>query len=180
MIIALTQREFEIKGWKYDCHQQDWYKFLEGHELTVIPNQGIFDFSKPDLLILSGGNNSTNREDVERLAVEAFTADQRPIFGVCHGAFALNKFFGGSNTTIEGHQGPDHSVTLEGKEVTVNSYHQGCIGRLADCFQPLARDEMGNVEAFRHVSLPIWGVVWHPERMPSPVLPTDLEELLND
>ena len=179
MKIAITQREFEIKGFKYDCHSQDWYRFFKRHELQFIPNRGPFNFFKPDLLILSGGNNSTNREEVERLAVEMFVISQKPIVGICHGAFALNKFFGGLNGTIEGHQDVNHSVTLEGEETIVNSYHQNCIEALADCFLPIARDEHGNVEAFKHHTLSMWGLVWHPERMDDPILPRELKDLLN-
>ena len=179
MNIAITQREFDIQGWKYDCLQQDWYQFLKGHEIYSIPNTGTFDYSKMDCLILSGGNTSTNRESVERLAVNMFMISHLPIIGICHGAFALNRFLGGTNDSVEGHQGTEHGITMEFKKHLVNSYHSARIAELAEPLVPVAIDHEGSVEAFRHESLPIYGMVWHPERMVKPVLPTDLEAFLN-
>jgi N5-(cytidine 5'-diphosphoramidyl)-L-glutamine hydrolase len=182
MNIAITQREFDIRGWKYDCLQQDWYQFLKGHEIYSIPNTGTSDFTNIDCLILSGGSNSTNRESVERMAVEMFMLSKKPIIGICHGAFALNKFFGGTNGSIKGHQDTEHEIMMVGRGRTrrVNSYHTGSIVELADSFEPMALDLDGNVEAFRHNDLPIYGMVWHPERMRIPIMLDEVEELLRD
>ena len=180
MNIAITQREFDIRGWKYDCVQQDWYGFLKGHNLYCIPNRGAFDFTNMDCLILSGGNNSTNRENVERISVEMFLLADKPIIGVCHGAFALNKFFGGVNGTIRGHQDTEHDVIIvgRGRSHKVNSHHKGSIVKLAHSFIPMAVDPDGNVEAFQHEKLKVYGMVWHPERMTTPVMLDEVEELL--
>lgn len=180
MNIAITQREFDIRGWKYDCLQQDWYQFLKGHDIHSIPNTGIADFANMDCLILSGGNNSTNRENVERIAVEMFLLADKPIIGVCHGAFALNKFFGGVNGTIKGHQDTEHDVIIvgRGRSHKVNSHHKGSIVKLAHSFIPMAVDPDGNVEAFQHEKLKVYGMVWHPERMTTPVMLDEVEELL--
>ncbi|NDB65061.1 MAG: hypothetical protein EB168_05250 [Euryarchaeota archaeon] len=42
-----------------------------------------------------------------------------------------------------------------------------------------AWDKQGHPEAFKHRYQDVWGVLWHPERMDQPVLPTDLQELLD-
>ena len=178
MNIAITQREFDIRGWKYDCLQQDWHHFLKDHDIHSVPNTGTPNFADMDCLILSGGNNSTNRENVERMAVEMFLLAEKPIIGICHGAFALNKFFGGVNGTIKGHQDTDHDVMLEGLMRRVNSHHKSSISRLAHCFEAMALDPDGNVEAFQHKSLAVYGMVWHPERMNTPVMISKVEELL--
>jgi gamma-glutamyl-gamma-aminobutyrate hydrolase PuuD len=34
------------------------------------------------------------------------------------------------------------------------------------------------IEAFKHQALPIYGIVWHPERMDVPVLPEEVAILL--
>jgi gamma-glutamyl-gamma-aminobutyrate hydrolase PuuD len=42
----------------------------------------------------------------------------------------------------------------------------------------LAVDESNNIEAFKHKQYPIYGVVWHPERMEVPILPKQIQEIL--
>lgn len=47
----------------------------------------------------------------------------------------------------------------------VNSCHHQIIGRLGTGLEVLQRAEDGVVEAFRHKTLPVWGIQWHPERL---------------
>jgi putative glutamine amidotransferase len=59
----------------------------------------------------------------------------------------------------------------------VNSYHSGCIFKLGSDLDAFAwADDF--VEGFKHHTLPIWGLVWHPERMERPIIPQDLKDLL--
>lgn len=51
----------------------------------------------------------------------------------------------------------------EQKSYSVNSLHGQGIDRLADSLQADAYAEDGTVEAISHVTLPIFGVQWHPE-----------------
>jgi len=176
MNIAITQRELDIRGWTYDCIQQDWYDFLAHHTLWAVPNKSNFTLAEADCLILSGGNSSPIRDRTESLAVELF--GDKPIIGVCHGAFFLNRFYGGTNGTIEGHQGVDHNIKMESTTYLVNSYHKEKIETLADCLEPIAFDDNGTVEAFKHKELPHWGIVWHPERLATAVLPSEVRRLL--
>ena len=46
-----------------------------------------------------------------------------------------------------------------------NSCHHQIIGRLGTGLEVLQRAEDGVVEAFRHKTLPVWGIQWHPERL---------------
>ena len=180
MIIALTQRELNIRGWKYDCTSQDWFSFLDRHTLKFVPNVKDFDYEGVDCLLLPGGESTPNRDRVENFAINFFLQENKPIIGICHGAFALNKFFGGTNGSIKGHQNTEHEIMMVGRGRTrrVNSYHTGSIVELADSFEPMALDLDGNVEAFRHNDLPIYGMVWHPERMRIPIMLDEVEELL--
>jgi len=179
MNIAITQREINIKGWVYDCIQQDWHDFLRHQTIWAIPNtfMPISKLSQSDCLILSGGNSSPTRDRTESLAVELF--GDKPIIGVCHGAFFLNRLYGGINGSIKGHLGVDHNIKMESTTHLVNSYHTATIETLADCLEPVAIDDDGTVEAFKHKELPQWGIVWHPERMVTPVLPVEVKEILN-
>jgi len=179
MNIALTQREMNIKGWLYDCTSQDWYGFLNKHTLHFVPNTKDFDYTDIDCLLIPGGESTDNRDRIETFAIDLFLKRNKPIIGVCHGAFFLNRFYGGVNTSIEGHQGTNHSIKMEFKTHQVNSYHSASIETLADCLEPIAVDDNGVVEAFKHKELPQWGIVWHPERMETPVLPQAVGELLD-
>ena len=178
MNIAITQREITIRGWTYDCTQQDWFDFLGQHTLWTIPNNAPFNLTEADCLFVSGGTGSERRDRTESMAIQLFA--DKPVVGVCHGAFFMNELFGGTNSTIEGHQGTEHTIEMESKVYQVNSYHTELIETLADCLEPIAWDMDGNVEGFRHKTRPLWGIVWHPERMKTPVLPKAVEELLND
>ena len=121
--------------------------------------------------------NRTNPADQNNLCDWAMR-NGIPILGVCHGAFFLNYAFKGIDAEIVGHRGKDHTVTMEGEEHTVNSYHDICIYELGQDLKPVAWTD-DHVEAFKHKELPIWGIVWHPERMDDPVLPKEIKDLLD-
>ena len=65
------------------------------------------------------------------------------------------------------------------KEYRVNSYHSQYIERLADGFVTVAKDLDGNSEAFKHETLPIYGMIWHPERMDETIVLDEVKKLLN-
>lgn len=62
----------------------------------------------------------------------------------------------------------------------MNSFHNNQIIETGPDLQAIARAEDGGIEAFKHISKPVWGLVWHPERMKDPVLPSDLRRFLYD
>jgi putative glutamine amidotransferase len=178
MKIAVTQREITIRTTVYDCLERGWYNLLDRHEILAVPNDYEFDISSADCLILSGGETTESREFTETYCFAQAVEKNIPVIGVCHGAFVLNRWFNGANVAVAGHDQLDHEIFLEDQWQTVNSYHRIKIGILADKFNVLAVDRDDNVEAFKHKDLPIWGLVWHPERMHAPVLPKELKELL--
>jgi putative glutamine amidotransferase len=130
-----------------------------------------------DCFIISGGETTEAREFTETQCYADAVKKGIPVIGVCHGAFVLNRWHLGSNDVIDGHSGTEHTITMEDNSHTVNSFHKVCIGKLARDFNPIAWTDT-HTEAFKHTELPIWGLVWHPERMTTPVLPNDLKELL--
>jgi len=127
---------------------------------------------------MSGGDCSANREITELHCYRQAVERNIPILGVCHGAFWINRHLGGIVDTISGHDNVDHIVTLEGNEQVVNSYHRVHIKTLADDLIPVAVDQDNNIEAYKHNTKNIWGLVWHPERMVTPVLPSDIKKLI--
>jgi len=118
---------------------------------------------------------------LEQVLLRRFTAGRRPVLGICRGCQAINVFYGGTlHQDIPGHsraEGRDrlHPVTaadgslsrrLFGPWFTVNSAHHQAVDRLGKGLAEEAWAEDGVVEALRHEALPVWGLQWHPERLP--------------
>lgn len=145
-------------------------------------------------IILSGGNNLSpdfvtengtpplglpagltdaypERDRLESFLLAMAKQKQLPALGVCRGMQAANAFFGGKLTKVQDHVRTRHVLIREpgaGIELPteVNSYHELGIRRadLGSGLLPLVCAPDGTVEAFKHEELPIFGVMWHPER----------------
>jgi gamma-glutamyl-gamma-aminobutyrate hydrolase PuuD len=177
--IALTQRVLYHKGRAYDSIEHGWYRYLKNHTLSFIPNRLDQDFEQladgHDCLIITGGDDSAIRRTVEFKLATAVMKQQKPILGVCHGAFLLTDALGGQVNACEGHMDTEHAVEYFGQEHTVNSYHTQAIAQLHSTATGLVYDSSGHCEAW--IDQRIAGVVWHPERMNTPWLPTEISNL---
>ena len=183
MKIAVSQREIVLQnaiGEKlvFDGIERSWAKFLVGHTIVTVPNVIDIDHLEFDCLLLTGGPDSVARHLTENALYAVAYKRNLPIVGICHGAFAINDIAGGTNGIIDGHVGTTHTVTIDGIDYTVNSYHEQSIESLGPDFIPIGVDDRGNIEAFQHSTLPIYGIVWHPERQDDPVLPEAVKKLL--
>ena len=183
MNIGLTQRIFYYNDIAYDCLEHGWQQLLGGHTLTSIANDPEQDFTKLvkdlDFIIFTGGDASPLRLKTEiRLLTECYKQN-KPILGVCHGAFFINELEEGTNIECEGHHNTEHDIIMYDKTYKVNSFHTNKITKVGKDFDVIATTVDGDVEAFKHKTKPIWGIVWHPERMQEAILPNDLERLLN-
>jgi gamma-glutamyl-gamma-aminobutyrate hydrolase PuuD len=179
-------REFKIppNNFTFDCLERSWYNFLGNHQLIPHANTKIIDETIDfDCLILTGGADTVARHITENNLFLHAIKNKKPIVGFCHGAFVVNELSGGTNDAIkeriEYHTLSEHEITMEGKTFRVNSYHGQTITKLGPQMIPLAMCDADNtIEAFKHHTLPIFGVVWHPERMILPVVPIDVQDLL--
>lgn len=183
MKIAISQREITLQNPQgmtlvFDGLERNWAKFLLGHTIIAVPNVVDIDHLEFDCLLLTGGPDSVARHLTENALYAVAYTRGLPIIGVCHGAFAINDIAGGYNGTCQGHAGTTHKVTLDEKDYTVNSYHSQSIEILGDGFVATGFDEDGMIESFKHNTRPIYGIVWHPERMDDPVVPVDVRTLL--
>ena len=185
MRVALTMRVIQVQGHTEarDALSRDWIRLAGQWGLSplLIPNglpdpAGYLGALAPDLLILTGGDDlgdTPERDATEAALIDAALEHDLPILGVCRGLQMINHHFGGSTERVEGHVANDHAVRLSGAladlhgpETVVNSYHDHGIAAagLADDLKPLAFDAEGHVEAAGHRHLPIFGLMWHPER----------------
>jgi len=173
---------------KRDSLSHDWPVFLEKIQGMPIwiPNSftNLEQFLQEvdlDGIILSGGDNigqTPERDKTELKLINYAINNNIPIFGVCRGMQVLNKFFGGEQEFLNNdtHVGNNHSIKIKNEsfsklinstDVLVNSYHRNIISvdSLAETLTPFAFSDIDNtVEAFVHSTLPIIGVMWHPER----------------
>lgn len=86
----------------------------------------------------------------------------------------LNHHFDGALVGVEGHTAVRHPIEpISGggclrlpDNLEVNSYHDFGIDSetLAPVLEALALGPHCSIEALGHKSLPLWGVMWHPER----------------
>jgi GMP synthase-like glutamine amidotransferase len=178
--IGLTQRILYHKGRAYDSIEHGWYSYLDEHMLSFIRNDVVQDFDdladSLDCLIITGGDDSTLRRVVETKIASRMLQRNKPIIGICHGAFLLTDLMGGVVSDVVTHMDTSHDVLYFGERKIVNSYHNLCISTPPEKSIVLATDDEGYCESW--IDGKIAAVVWHPERMEIPWLPDEIESLL--
>jgi N5-(cytidine 5'-diphosphoramidyl)-L-glutamine hydrolase len=178
--VAVTQRVTVVPeyGERRDCLDQAWTRFLAACGLVpvLIPNVtdaalALCERAGIDGLLLTGGNDlavlggdAPERDVVERTLLDL--AEQRglPVLGVCRGMQVIQHRFEIPLRRVAGHVTSTQVVRVDGQPRTVNSYH--CFGATSSR-PPLdvwAVADDGMVEAIRHATLPVTGIMWHPER----------------
>ena len=63
-----------------------------------------------------------------------------------------------------GHVRTRHDLVVNGRQVTVNSFHDFCVDDCTTEFTTLAYVEDGTIESVCHKEHQILGIMWHPER----------------
>jgi gamma-glutamyl-gamma-aminobutyrate hydrolase PuuD len=181
MNIGLSQRVLLHKNRAYDALEHGWYSYLKAHTLFPIANRPNQDFNdlanKLDCFVITGGDDSTVRRLTEMRLATHMIARQKPVIGICHGAFLLTELLGGEIAEIDGHTDSEHEINYFGELITVNSYHSLAIKIPQRSATVLANDDHGNCEAW--IDGTTAGIVWHPERMTSPWIPDEIQSLLS-
>ena len=191
MKLGLSQRvEISGSGERRDCLDQEWTRLVEslGYHARPLPNTlgdapGYLEAQALDGIVLTGGNdlahvkNATNaapeRDATETRIIDWAVQSGTPLLGVCRGMQVLAAHYGTRLSPIEGHVAIEHEVErapgavlpLGARELT-NSYHDFGIAAedLAEELRIEALDSEGRVEALRHHSDALYGIMWHPER----------------
>ena len=145
--------------------------------------------------IISGGDNIgefPQRDKTEEKILEYSSIKNIPTLGICRGMQIINKFFGGKIELSKGenHVNTNHPVKIINKKfkmifkhdsITVNSYHNNLIQvkNLGKDLIPFAVYEDNSIEGYFHKSLSIYGVMWHPERIPTKNSISLIKEIFN-
>lgn len=181
-IIAVTQRVDEANhGEIRDSLDQRWSVFLNACHLTPLILQNHLSSVEKLInkypingVLLTGGNCTEARDAVENFLIEYAINNQIPLMGVCHGMQMIQSFFGVSLQPVQHHVQPRQSITVNGSQEIVNSFHDLGTTETVPELTVWAHAEDGVVKAVRHITLPMVGIMWHPERF-QPFQSRDIE-----
>ncbi|WP_070153431.1 anthranilate synthase component II [Sphingobium phenoxybenzoativorans] len=121
--------------------------------------------------LLSPGPCTPNEAGISLDMVAACAETGKPLLGVCLGHQAIGQHFGGKvvrGGLMHGKTSPvrhDGTGMFEGlpSPFTATRYHSLIVEDIPDCLAVNATAEDGSVMAFRHKTLPIHSVQFHPE-----------------
>lgn len=187
--LLVSQRvDVSPHGERRDGLDQRWAGFLHACGLLPIAVPNVANTTAnflelPDIagVLLTGGNDLAmcggdvpERDAVEHQLLETAIRRHLPVLGVCHGMQVIQAYFGHSLIAVEGHIQSRQTISIDGAPSVVNSYHRYGTRETIAPLQTWATADDGVVKAVRHDSLPVTGIMWHPERM-SPWTDRDLQ-----
>jgi anthranilate synthase component II len=146
-----------------------------GAEVEVVRNDAISAVqalsSGADAFLISPGPCTPNEAGVSLDLVAACADAGRPLLGVCLGHQSIGQHFGGKvvrgglmhgKTSPVSHDGSGVFVGLP-SPFTATRYHSLIVTDIPDTLIVNAKSDDGHVMGFRHATLPIHGVQFHPE-----------------
>jgi anthranilate synthase component 2 len=124
-----------------------------------------------DAFLLSPGPCTPNEAGISLDLVGACAAAGKPLLGVCLGHQTIGQHFGGKVVRGGLMHGKTSPITHDGTGMfeglpspfIVTRYHSLIVEDIPECLIVNATSEDGSVMAFRHATLPIHSVQFHPE-----------------
>ncbi len=161
----------------YDSFTWNLVHYLQelGAEVEVVRNDAMSAgqalSSGAEAFLISPGPCTPNEAGISLDLVAACADAARPLLGVCLGHQAIGQHFGGTvergglmhgKTSPVLHDGSGLFVDLP-SPFTATRYHSLIVNDIPGDLLVNARAEDGTVMGFRHATLPIHGVQFHPE-----------------
>lgn len=178
--VAITQRVSvdPEHGERRDCLDQSWPRFMAACGLLplALPNVAevaVAIFERADVagLVLTGGNDlaalggdAPERDATENALLDMVAARGLPVFAVCRGMQLLQQRCAIPLRPVAGHVTRRQTIRIDGEPAEVNSYHRYAAVESRPPLEVWATAGDGVVKAVRHTSMPITGIMWHPER----------------
>ena len=146
-----------------------------GAEVEVVRNDGIgvgeAMSSGAEAFLISPGPCTPNEAGISLDLVAACAKSRRPLLGVCLGHQSIGQHFGGHVVRGGLKHGKTSSVTHDGSglfgglasPLIATRYHSLVVESIPAELIVNATSDDGHVMGFRHESLPIHGVQFHPE-----------------
>lgn len=167
----------------YDSFTYNLYDYLLqlGADCRVMRNDEMtpdaFESLQFDAAVLSPGPGRPNEAGVLMPFIDYFHR-RKPLLGVCLGHQAIGEFFGAplvhaavpmhgkTSRIVHGQTGLFEDID---EYCEVMRYHSLLLATLEHTpLRVTARTEQGEIMAFEHENLPIWGVQFHPESVLTP------------
>lgn len=151
------------------------YLMEMGAEVEVVRNDAISAgqavSSGAQGFLISPGPCTPNEAGISLDLVGAAAEAKLPLLGVCLGHQSIGQYFGGKvvrGGLMHGKTSPvshDGTGLFEGlpSPFTATRYHSLIVTDIPDNLVVNARSDDGHVMGFRHATLPIHGVQFHPE-----------------
>ena len=146
-----------------------------GAEVEVVRNDdmsaGQALSSGAEAFLISPGPKTPNEAGVSLDLVAACADSGKPLLGVCLGHQTIGQHFGGTVARGGLMHGKTSPVTHDGSGLfaglpspfTATRYHSLIVEDIPDSLIVNATSDDGHVMGFRHATLPIHGVQFHPE-----------------
>jgi gamma-glutamyl-gamma-aminobutyrate hydrolase PuuD len=177
--VALTQRVVvdPPHGTRRDCLDQVWPKFVLRCGLIPIPVPNSVDAAlticeNVSGIILTGGNDlsayggdAPDRDETETALLDLAERRDLPVVGVCRGMQMIQHRFGTRLQRVQGHVAPRQRISIDGRSVEVNSFHNFGATETSPPLMTWAIADDGVIKAVRHPDRRLIGLMWHPERL---------------
>jgi carbamoyl-phosphate synthase small subunit len=130
---------------------------------------------QPDAIVISNGPGNPAHHDILSTVVKTLKTlmGQYPMLGICLGHQILGLALGHKTYKLKfGHRGSNHAAKhLPTGRVYITSQNHGYaldMQKSNNTVIEWLNVNDGTVEGFRHTSLPVWSVQFHPEAAPGP------------